>query len=126
MPVTKEDLDLADLVTLDLSDIGNPGGKVRLAAQLKDAIQNDSFFYLINLGLSPDEVNEQFQLAEKPFQILEEEKIKCKTNASLPGRWCSWIPTRSGVRSQPLLAFWFAGGNYALGDKSCSRMYLES
>jgi isopenicillin N synthase-like dioxygenase len=125
MPVTKEDLDLADLVTLDLSDIGNPGGKVRLAAQLKDAIQNDSFF-LINLGLSPDEVNEEFQLAEKPFQILEEEKIKCKTNASLPGRWCSWIPTRSGVRSQPLLAFWFAGGNYALGDKSCSRMYLES
>ena len=33
-PETKEDLPWAELVTLDLSDLGNPGGKERLAKQL--------------------------------------------------------------------------------------------
>jgi len=46
VPVTKQELDWADLVTLDLSDFENPGGKERLAKQLFDAVQNIGFFYV--------------------------------------------------------------------------------
>jgi len=44
--VTKQELDWADLVTLDLSDFENEGGKDRLAKQLFDAVQNIGFFYV--------------------------------------------------------------------------------
>lgn len=54
--VTEAELDWADLVTLDLEDFERPGGKERLTTQLFDAVQNIGFFYVINFGLSQDEV----------------------------------------------------------------------
>lgn len=36
----------ADLITLDLSKFDEPGGKQKLASQLKDAVHNVGFFYV--------------------------------------------------------------------------------
>ncbi len=40
VPVTKEDLDWAELVTLDLGLWDKPGGKEKLAEQLKHAVHH--------------------------------------------------------------------------------------
>lgn len=43
---SKYDLDWADLVTLNLSQFDQPGGKQKLATQLRDAVHNVGFFYV--------------------------------------------------------------------------------
>lgn len=84
-PETKAKLEWAQLVTLDLSDFDKAGGKRRLASQLTYAIRNIGFFYLVNFGLSPGEVDTQFTLAAKIFEIPEGEKAKCERDYTLPG-----------------------------------------
>jgi isopenicillin N synthase-like dioxygenase len=82
---TKTDLDWADLVTLDLSQFDAPGGKAKLAAQLKEAIHSIGFFYLVNFGLSQAEVDQQFCLAKSIFTSPQDEKNKYLVDKSLPG-----------------------------------------
>src|ERR1700749_4227098 len=79
---TKADLDWADLVTLDLSKFDQPDGRQKLAAQLKDAIHKVGFFYIINYGLSKEQVDQQFNLAKTVFQLPQEEKNKYLVNKS--------------------------------------------
>lgn len=43
---SKFDLDWADLITLDLSQFDQPGGKQKLANQLRDAVHKVGFFYV--------------------------------------------------------------------------------
>lgn len=74
--VTSAELDWADLVTLDLSDFDNAGGKERLASQLFQAVQSIGFFYVINFGLSQDEVDRQFALCKSVFDLPTDEKLK--------------------------------------------------
>jgi isopenicillin N synthase-like dioxygenase len=85
IPETKADLDWADLVTLDLSVFDQPGGKEKLAAQLKEAIHKIGFFYLVNFGLSQEDVDQQFSLASSIFQLPMEEKMKVRVDKTLPG-----------------------------------------
>ncbi|KAJ1705349.1 gibberellin 20-oxidase [Aspergillus flavus] len=76
VPETKHELDWADLVTLDLSQFDIPGGKEKLAAQLKDAVHNIGFFYVTNFGLSPEEIDRQFAIGQELFELPESEKLK--------------------------------------------------
>lgn len=85
IPETSAELDWADLVTLDLSEFDRPGGKERLAAQLTHAIHNVGFFYLINFGLSEQDVDRQFEVAAEVMRLPEEEKAKYAQDFSLPG-----------------------------------------
>lgn len=78
--VTTQELDWADLVTLDLSDFDNPGGKERLAKQLFDAVQNIGFFYVIGFGASQDEVDRQFAIGKEFFNLSMEEKLKFRAD----------------------------------------------
>ncbi|KAK5938898.1 hypothetical protein PMZ80_009090 [Knufia obscura] len=78
--VTTQELDWADLVTLDLSDFDNPGGKERLAEQLFDAVQNIGFFYVIGFGASQDEVDRQFAIGKEFFNLSMEEKLKFRAD----------------------------------------------
>ncbi|KAM0133729.1 hypothetical protein ACHAPC_003886 [Botrytis cinerea] len=75
-PETKEDLPWAELVTLDLSDFNNEGGKERLAKQLEHAVHHVGFFYVKNFGLSQDQVDRQFTLAKNFFTLPVDEKAK--------------------------------------------------
>ncbi|KAF4462758.1 flavonol synthase [Fusarium albosuccineum] len=73
---TKYDLDWADLVTLDLSKFDRPGGKEALAKQLFDAIQNIGFFYIVNFGLTQEQVDRQFAIGKSIFDLDTEEKLR--------------------------------------------------
>lgn len=75
-PETKADLPWAELVTLDLADFNNEGGKERLAKQLEHAVHHVGFFYVKNFGLSQDQVDRQFTLAKNFFTLPVEEKAK--------------------------------------------------
>ncbi|KAF2773455.1 Clavaminate synthase-like protein [Teratosphaeria nubilosa] len=76
VPETKEDLDWAELVTLDLGVFDEPGGKQKLAEQLHYAAQHVGFFYVKNFGISQEEVDKQFALGREFYDLPEEEKLK--------------------------------------------------
>ncbi|KAL2064207.1 hypothetical protein VTL71DRAFT_4701 [Oculimacula yallundae] len=80
VPETTHELDWADLATLDLSTFGAPGGKQALATQLKNAIEQIGFFYIINFGLDQDEVNRQFAIGKAFFNLDVEEKLKYRAD----------------------------------------------
>ncbi|KAF2095025.1 Clavaminate synthase-like protein [Rhizodiscina lignyota] len=73
---SKYELDWADLVTLDLSQFDVPGGKEKLAHQLRDAVHNVGFFYITNFGLSQEEVDRQFAIGKQVFDLPVEDRLK--------------------------------------------------
>ncbi|KAM0257226.1 hypothetical protein ACHAQJ_004464 [Trichoderma viride] len=85
IPETTHELDWADLVTLDLSQFEKPGGKERLARQLQDAIQKIGFFYIINFGLSQEQVDRQFAIGKEVFQLTTVEKLKYRAELEKGG-----------------------------------------
>ena len=76
VPETHEQLDWAELVTLDLSQFDKPGGKEKLAAQLEHAAHHVGFFYVKNFGISQEEVDRQFALGREFYDLPLEEKLK--------------------------------------------------
>jgi len=76
VPVTKQALDWAELVTLDLSLWDTPNGKDKLAKKLQHALQHVGFFYVKNFGLTQEEVDRQFALGRAFFELPLEEKLK--------------------------------------------------
>ena len=70
----------ADLITLDLSTFNTPGGKEKLASQLSDAIHRIGFFYIVNFGLSQEEVDEQFAIGKELFELPTDEKLKYRAD----------------------------------------------
>jgi isopenicillin N synthase-like dioxygenase len=97
IPETTADLDWADLITLDLSQFDQPGGKEKLAAQLKDAIRAVGFFYIINVGLSQEQVDQQFKLASQIFSLPKDEKMKYAVDKNLPGGPLGYKPAGQRV-----------------------------
>ncbi|OQE13221.1 hypothetical protein PENFLA_c052G07776 [Penicillium flavigenum] len=71
-PESKEPLNYADLTIIDLGEFDTPGGKERLAAQLKDAAHNAGFFYVTNFGLTQDEINRQYAIGREFFALPED------------------------------------------------------
>ncbi|KAM7183120.1 hypothetical protein V8F33_013791 [Rhypophila sp. PSN 637] len=76
VPVTKEDLDWAELITLDLGLYQQPGGKQQLVKQLDHAVRHVGFFYVKNFNITPEEVNRQFALGREFYALPLEEKLK--------------------------------------------------
>ncbi|KAB8073250.1 hypothetical protein BDV29DRAFT_201924 [Aspergillus leporis] len=76
VPETKENLDWADLITLDLSLYEQPGGKEELVKQLDHAVRNVGFFYVKNFNISQEEVDRQFALGREFYALPLEEKLK--------------------------------------------------
>ncbi|ORY69499.1 uncharacterized protein BCR38DRAFT_333504 [Pseudomassariella vexata] len=83
VPVTKEDLDWAELITLDLSLYEQPGGKEELVKQLDHAVRNVGFFYVKNFNISQDEVDQQFALGREFYGLPLEEKLKYHNQTDL-------------------------------------------
>lgn len=73
-------MDWADLVTLDLSKFHLPGGKDVLAKQLFNALQTIGFFYVVNFGLSQEDVDRQFAIGKSFFELPIEEKLKYRAD----------------------------------------------
>lgn len=94
IPETTADLDLADLITIDLAKFDQPGGKRDLAAQLKHAISTVGFFYVTNFGVGEDEVDEQFAVAKRLFDMPAAEKQAHRVDAAKQG-FFGWKPRGS-------------------------------
>ncbi|KAG6041897.1 hypothetical protein E4U41_000743 [Claviceps citrina] len=73
---THENLSYVDLVTLDLSEYDKPGGKEKLAKQLRESILTVGFFYITNIGLTQAQIDEQFAIAKHFFSTPPEEKLR--------------------------------------------------
>lgn len=72
----QEDLDWADLVTLDLSTYGTPEGNKKLANELIEAVRHHGFFYVKNFNIPQERVNRQFSLGKQFYELPLEEKLK--------------------------------------------------
>ena len=71
---TKEDLDWAPLVQIDLSQFDEPGGKEELAKQLYDAVTRVGFWFVVGHGIDDERVLRQFSLGNAFFKEPIEEK----------------------------------------------------
>ena len=49
-------VDFADLAVIDLSKFSTPEGRAELATTVRDAMRTNGFFYVINHGMSPEQV----------------------------------------------------------------------
>ncbi|KAK7417470.1 hypothetical protein QQX98_004590 [Neonectria punicea] len=76
VPVTKENLDWAELATLDLSLFDQPGGKEELVKQLDHAVRHVGFFYVKNFNITQEEIDQQFALGREFYALPLDEKLK--------------------------------------------------
>ncbi|KAI9902248.1 hypothetical protein N3K66_004065 [Trichothecium roseum] len=76
VPETKEELDWADLSTIDLAKYGTPEGNAELAQTLLQAIRTKGFFYVINFGISQQDVDTQLSIGQQFYELPLEEKLK--------------------------------------------------
>ena len=74
--ISQENLDWADLITLDFSLLGTPEGKKQLAQTLVKGVREDGFFYVKNFNISQERVNRQFSIGKRFYDIPVEEKLK--------------------------------------------------
>ncbi|KAI8310994.1 UPF0676 protein [Colletotrichum sp. SAR11_240] len=90
-PETSASLDWADLVALDLSKFDRPGGKHELAAELSTAIEKIGFFYVVNHGLSREDIDTQFALASSVLGLSDAQKTPYRA-ALEAGDYNGWKP----------------------------------
>ncbi|KIY52172.1 Clavaminate synthase-like protein [Fistulina hepatica ATCC 64428] len=104
-PETKENLDWADLPTIDLSLYGTPDGKKQLAQTLITALREKGFFYVKNFNISQERVNQQFAMGKHFFDLPLEEKMKYVPEGLDQGQFNGYIPAgrrmyESGIRDR--------------------------
>ncbi|KAI0325729.1 Clavaminate synthase-like protein [Cubamyces sp. BRFM 1775] len=92
VPETKEDLDWADLVTLDFSKYGTPEGKNELANELIEAVRKHGFFYVKNFNISQERVNRQFSIGKQFYEIPLEEKLRYVPEGLDNGAFNGYVP----------------------------------
>ncbi|KAF2734835.1 2OG-Fe(II) oxygenase superfamily protein [Polyplosphaeria fusca] len=71
---TAEDLAWADIKVLDLSSFDEPGGKEKLADDLRDAVHNTGFFSVTGTGFTQGEVERQYDIGQAYFNLALEDK----------------------------------------------------
>ncbi|KAH8924696.1 flavonol synthase [Atractiella rhizophila] len=79
---TKENLDWADLPTIDLALFATEEGKQELTKILTEAFTKYGFFYVKNFGISQERVDRQFSIGNQFYELPLEEKLKYKPDHS--------------------------------------------
>ncbi|KAF2441818.1 putative 1-aminocyclopropane-1-carboxylate oxidase [Karstenula rhodostoma CBS 690.94] len=90
-PETAENLDWADLITLDLSKFEREGGKYELAAEFQRAIEEVGFFYVTGHGLSREDIDTQYALAKSVLSLSPDQKQPYRA-ALEAGDYNGWKP----------------------------------
>ncbi|CBF69585.1 hypothetical protein AN9499.2 [Aspergillus nidulans FGSC A4] len=100
VPETKEDLDLAELVTIDLSRFDHPEGKEELVQKLDHAVKNVGTLLLCQeLNITQEEVDRQFALGREFYALPLEEKLKYHSASNLEkGEYNSYRPAGHRIR----------------------------
>lgn len=68
-------IEWANLVTIDLAEFDSPGGKQKLANQIKDSVRTSGFFAVKNFGVSKESIKQQIELSQAIFDLPLEEKL---------------------------------------------------
>lgn len=89
--VTKESLAYADLAFIDLSKMDTPEGRAELTTEVRNALNVQGFFYVINHGLTQAENERMFDIGDVPFsQVSEEEKLAYQGNVKETGSYLGY------------------------------------
>jgi hypothetical protein len=91
---TKDELDYAPLVEIDISRFYEPGEKERLAAQLDDAVRNVGFWIVTGHGIKDEEVVRMLALGNAFFNLPMEEKVKVRNDFANNLNWGYREPVR--------------------------------
>ncbi|TFK69864.1 Clavaminate synthase-like protein [Pluteus cervinus] len=75
-PESSVDLDYADLAIIDLSRATTPEGREDLAIQVRDAMIQHGFFYVVNHGYTPSQAQRIFDVADVPFAHVSDDEKK--------------------------------------------------
>lgn len=67
-------MDWGDLPIIDLSLAGTEEGRARLGEQVRDALMNTGFFYVVNHGYSQEQVYGLFSSEENPELTWKQDK----------------------------------------------------
>ncbi|KAI0301692.1 Clavaminate synthase-like protein [Multifurca ochricompacta] len=107
VPETKENLDWAELITLDLSKYNTSEGKHELAQFLIKALREKGFFYVKNFNISQEAVNRQFSVGRELYELPLEEKLKYVPEGLDQGQFNGYVPAgrrildeKSGIRDR--------------------------
>ncbi|KAL1745301.1 hypothetical protein HDZ31DRAFT_36774 [Schizophyllum fasciatum] len=92
VPETKEKLDWAELVTVDLTDYNTPEGKQAAARTLIKAIREKGFFYVKGFGIPQEKVDRQFALGKQFYELPLEEKAKYTPAGLDEGQFNGYVP----------------------------------
>ncbi|KAK7680314.1 hypothetical protein QCA50_016554 [Cerrena zonata] len=85
---TKESLDYAKLAIVDLSKANTREGLVELAAQVRDAMRDIGFFYIINHGYTQSQNDRIFDIANATFtQVDDDEKRRLEGDFEKTGTY---------------------------------------
>ncbi|KAK7040661.1 hypothetical protein VNI00_009567 [Paramarasmius palmivorus] len=92
VPETNENLDWAELITIDLGQYGTPEGKKKLAEQLIYALREKGFFYVKNFNISQGRVDRQFALGRELYELPLEAKEKYIPEGLDQGKFNGYVP----------------------------------
>ncbi|KAF5363389.1 hypothetical protein D9756_000242 [Leucocoprinus leucothites] len=105
-PPTQENLEWADLATVDMSNADTVEGRKALVKQVHDAIKNEGFLYVVNHGFTPEQTKRMFDLANYAIEnVNEEEKSHYVGNMREDGSYRGYKPRKfwhiaNGVRDE--------------------------
>ena len=73
---------MTDVPVIDFSPFreGTPGGKAKVAAQIRDACEGTGFFYLAGHGIPQAQIDGIFAASRRFFDLPLEERLKVKLN----------------------------------------------
>src|SRR5271163_5279 len=91
---TKENLEWAPLVEIDISRFNEPGEKQKLAAKLEDAVRNVGFWIVTGHGIKDEEVLRMLALGTAFYKLPMEEKVKVRNDFANNLNWGYREPTR--------------------------------
>ncbi|KAI0950665.1 hypothetical protein AcW1_007916 [Taiwanofungus camphoratus] len=100
VPETKENLDWADLVTLDFRLLGTPEGRQQLVSTFVKAFREDGFFYVKNFNISQERVNRQFAIGKRFYDLPLEEKLKYVPEGLDIGFFNGYVPAGRRILDQ--------------------------
>lgn len=81
--LTSAPLDWASLAVIDLSTFDIPGGKEKLASDLKDALTDWGFWLVTGAGIPQEQIDRQLAIANAFFKLPLEEKRKVSCDFSV-------------------------------------------
>ncbi|WVQ82091.1 hypothetical protein IAT38_004219 [Cryptococcus sp. DSM 104549] len=94
-PTTKQDIDWAQLRTIELSLLDSPDPAVvqKLVDTCRGAIKDDGFIFLTDYGVSYEQLHRQFDIAQYLHRnISEEDKKRLHWNPDGNGTFAGWKP----------------------------------